>query len=268
MRKVFCIITTLCLALTMLGAGYLFDAYVPPVTKALTFVFCNDDDSPFDRGELVQAAEATREYTFGNHDVTELRQVLVSINQEAKTEFSKIPESSIMMVDEEYTIDKIAQSHLDDVHKVATVARIFLIVMAVLSLVGMIIVGFMSRARGLGAVFIWAGVLLLLGLIAAAAFAIVDFSSFFALFHSMFFDAGSWYFNPDSLLICMFPEGFWVAMGIIWVIISAVLAIIFIIIGAKLRKRHPKPPKASKREAETTAIESVGAYEGGYTEDL
>jgi hypothetical protein len=58
-----------------------------------------------------------------------------------------------------------------------------------------------------------------LGLSVAAA--LLDFSAFFAAFHSLFFQSGTWQFPADSLLIRIFPERFWVTSGIAWGALSA-----------------------------------------------
>jgi len=51
---------------------------------------------------------------------------------------------------------------------------------------------------------------------AALVFGVVSFDALFAWFHSLFFAAGTWQFPMDSMLIVLFPEGFWMAAGIVW----------------------------------------------------
>ncbi len=50
----------------------------------------------------------------------------------------------------------------------------------------------------------------------AALAAVADFDTFFARFHDVFFEPGTWTFPADALLIRLFPESFWVASGIWW----------------------------------------------------
>jgi integral membrane protein (TIGR01906 family) len=50
----------------------------------------------------------------------------------------------------------------------------------------------------------------------AAAVSFLDFDSFFAAFHGVFFAAGTWTFPYDSMLIRLFPEAFWAASGAAW----------------------------------------------------
>lgn len=50
----------------------------------------------------------------------------------------------------------------------------------------------------------------------AIAAALTDFTSFFAGFHGLFFTSGTWVFPPDSLLIRLFPQRFWMATGVVW----------------------------------------------------
>jgi len=72
----------------------------------------------------------------------------------------------------------------------------------------------------------------LLGAIAAAAAAaLVDFNAFFAVFHSLFFEAGTWMFPADSLLIRVFPLPFWMAAGATWAGLIFAEGLILAVIG-------------------------------------
>jgi len=42
--------------------------------------------------------------------------------------------------------------------------------------------------------------------------ALMNFRLFFIWLHSILFPPGSWMFNPTSILIQLFPEGFWIEM--------------------------------------------------------
>ena len=59
----------------------------------------------------------------------------------------------------------------------------------------------------------------LVGVVAIAA--LFDFSSAFAAFHGLFFDAGTWEFSADSLLIRVFPGTFWASAGALWGTLTA-----------------------------------------------
>lgn len=58
----------------------------------------------------------------------------------------------------------------------------------------------------------------------ALVLAALDFGSFFAAFHSLFFASGTWRFPADALLILVFPEPFWVTAGISWVLLTGLIA--------------------------------------------
>jgi integral membrane protein (TIGR01906 family) len=56
-------------------------------------------------------------------------------------------------------------------------------------------------------------ILVLVG--ALAVFALIGFDAAFSALHGVFFAPGTWQFPADSLLIQLFPERFWMAMGTI-----------------------------------------------------
>ena len=76
---------------------------------------------------------------------------------------------------------------------------------------------------------------LLVAFIALGAWAVIDFNGLFATFHSVFFSQGNWTFPYDSLLICALPTAFWMGMGVVWLATSAVISILSILIGKRLR---------------------------------
>ena len=61
----------------------------------------------------------------------------------------------------------------------------------------------------------------------AALVAAVDFDRFFAGFHALFFEAGTWQFPAADLLIQLFPEAFWSAAGVAWgaLVVAGALAL-------------------------------------------
>ena len=88
----------------------------------------------------------------------------------------------------------------------------------------------------IGNVFMAAGILVIVVFVALGVFAAIDFDRFFTLFHSVFFSQGNWTFPYDSLLICALPTVFWVGMGVIWLIVTVLVSILSIAIGARVRK--------------------------------
>jgi integral membrane protein (TIGR01906 family) len=125
--------------------------------------------------------------------------------------------------------DAAAVSHLMDVRRVLDGARVATGAAAALLALW---VGFCVGRRRWGPLAdgMRAGAYVLLGVIVlAAAAAFIDFETFFAAFHGLFFRAGTWTFPYDSLLIRLFPEPFWVASGLAWAVLTAVCAALLLV---------------------------------------
>ncbi|MBI5231855.1 MAG: DUF1461 domain-containing protein [Coriobacteriales bacterium] len=127
-----------------------------------------------------------------------------------------VPAELPRSVDGRSGFDETSVSHLTDVRRVISGARLAAGLLAGALTLWMALCtarGDYGRiARGLRA-----GAWACFGLVAAAAvFATVSFDAFFAWFHSLFFAPGTWVFPSDSLLIALFPQGFWIAAGIAW----------------------------------------------------
>jgi integral membrane protein (TIGR01906 family) len=113
-----------------------------------------------------------------------------------------------------YQADEL--SHLDDVRVVMSAARtatgVAAAVLALWLVVGLIGRRWAAIRRGV----FWGGVVAI-GLVAVAGIAAIgDFSAVFAVFHGLFFAAGTWEFPAESLLIRVFPGQFWMAAGAVW----------------------------------------------------
>ena len=258
MNKVISILTALTLAIVFVAAG-LAACIAPPVTHVLSSVFARDDVSPFSRTELVKVADATREYSFGAHDLTRLYQAVYEVDSEyaarlaevgaqVPQDFPKLPTTAMAPnatqlanafkgASAKYVYDEQTVSHLDDCHKLFTGALPGLIIAAALALIGMIAGGVRMGKRKLGKVFMAAGIIVLVAFVALGVWAIVDFNGFFTAFHQAFFaQQGNWAFPYDSLLICALPEPFWMGMGAVWLVVAVLLSVIFFLIGNALRR--------------------------------
>lgn len=87
----------------------------------------------------------------------------------------------------------------------------------------------------------FAGAWVTLGLIAAAAVvAILSWQQFFEAFHRVFFADGTWTFSPESTLIRLYPEQFWMDAGITVVGLVAILAILTLIITWPTKRRRAR----------------------------
>lgn len=112
--------------------------------------------------------------------------------------------------------DESAISHLDDVRVVLAAARTVTLLVTGAA-IAWIAIALRLRRRLELAFSLYSGALLVVALVAlAAVIALADFDRFFAGFHALFFEAGTWQFPADALLIRLFPEPFWAASGAIW----------------------------------------------------
>lgn len=119
-------------------------------------------------------------------------------------------------VDGQAGFEPEAVAHLDDVREVLGLVRLITLTGAaavVLWAVASFRRGTVARfASGLRAGAVIPPLLIVLAVLVA----LIDFSAFFAWFHSLFFADGTWTFSAESLLIRLFPQGFWEGAGL-WV---------------------------------------------------
>ncbi|MDF1542005.1 MAG: DUF1461 domain-containing protein [Anaerosomatales bacterium] len=135
--------------------------------------------------------------------------------------------------------DESATSHLDDVRVVLAAARTVTLLVTGAAIVWVVVVLQLRRRREL-ALSLHAGALFVVALAAlAAVIALADFDRFFAGFHALFFEKGTWQFPADALLIRLFPEPFWVASGGIWGALSLAGAALLALCGRRTRP-HPE----------------------------
>ena len=125
---------------------------------------------------------------------------------------------------------------MDDCYNIARTAYVVLAICAIAAVAGLIACGTLGRKRLVGNVLMAAGITVFVVFAALGIFAAIDFNRFFTVFHSVFFSQGNWTFPYDSLLICALPTEFWVGMGVIWLAVAALVSILSIAIGARLRK--------------------------------
>ena len=237
-RHVMAIFAALCFMVVIIAAGFGV-CTIPKTTEILATYTDANATSPFTTQQLVRAAVAGERYSFIDNDYSALMEVVRSINAEAGTPYAGASITEIAHAEDTYTLTPAALLHLDDCFAIANVARAFIIVFAVVGLVLSILLltkrtdGRRSLSRALH----WSSALLALGLVALAVYAFLDFNSFFTAFHKIFFPQGNWTFSASSLLITMYPEGFWVGMGIIWVASSLVCALVIFALGSAIKPR-------------------------------
>lgn len=135
-----------------------------------------------------------------------------------------VPDTLPATVDGAPAFDAGAVSHLRDVRRVLDGARLLT------GLLAAVIFGWLAFAMWRKRLELVADAMRAAAVLSAALFggavlfAVADFERFFALFHSIFFKAGTWTFPEDSLLIRLFPEPFWAVSGAAWAALVALSA--------------------------------------------
>ena len=248
-RNVVTAIATVMLAITYVACGFVAVAGIPQMVHGLAMSYCNDDLSPFDKMQLVEAADATRDYTVGEHDYDALMATIAQINDEADTPYAGASAEELAAADEQYTLTPDAISHLDDVNDVVNRAMPALLACAVLAGFCLLCSIYMFGPRSIGQPFAFAGGLVVALFVLFGIWAIADFNGLFAVFHSLFFAEGTWVFSPDSLLICMYPQDFWMGMGFTWLAVSMILSILSLLCGMFFMRREKRQRDEIKARA-------------------
>lgn len=226
--------SALLLAVTLIGAGFAAVAIPDAATATLSRAFSGRDqpNTPFTADELASMAIAGKHYTFDDNDREKLDAAIAEANAAAEAD-GRATASTRESAARSLPADAIR--HLDDVYRVASVAKPALMIVAVLCIAGLAHVAVRIGQRTLGRTLIAGGGLVLAAFCALRAWAAIDFDGLFAAFHSLFFQAGTWTFPYDSLLITLYPTAFWMGMGGIWLAVTCIASIICIIVGRLLR---------------------------------
>lgn len=230
-------VTALFVAVAFIGAGLAVCALPDMTTRIVSENTSAYDSSPFTQDQLSTMAVATKRYTVNEHDRTQLDDHMRDINSGR----------DITKLNDRFVLSQDAIDHLDDVHVVLVRAGIVLVGIAVAALLLSVLCGLWKGAFLVGDMLVEAGIITIVALAACAITAFINFDVLFGALHSVLFEDGTWTFAADSLLISMYPQGFWVVMGIIWAAVSAALSIAAIVVGiilrvhAKRKQRTPYP---------------------------
>ena len=255
------------LAVTLVAAGF-GACCLPVTTQLLSQATSNFEDTPYAPAQLTALAVATRDFTVddygrsalgtqGAQDV--LAQRILDAAREASGEQSPVrgrwsqaardvvenpPSASpaqvaftaLAGVGDAYALDRDAVSHLEDCNRLVRTAVPMLWGAAALAAALLIALVATGRLRAEGGALTVEPAVLVVALAAAGLWAALDFNGLFAAFHGVFFPQGNWTFGIDSLLICMYPLGFWMGMGAVWLVTTLVACIICLAAGRRLRK--------------------------------
>lgn len=240
LNKLATFVGSACLAIMLGASGLATCAHLPYTTELLAEAFSGsgNPDTPFSHDDLVQTALAVRDFAVGAHDQEALVSALQAANEHAGTPYAQASSDELLQAPDIYTLTPNALSHLNDVYGVIIAIGLLLRYITMFAVIAFLFVGIRMGKRGLGGVLIAAGVTTIVVFVLIAAWAAADFNGFFAFFHSLFFESGTWTFSSTSLLITLYPPEFWVGMGVVWAATSATLSLACIAIGVTLRKQH------------------------------
>ena len=194
----------------------------PAPTRAFAESFVNDAASPASHAELVETACATLAYCVGDPS-------------------AELP----LGTDDATSYTPDVMGHLDDVKGFfsgMTVAAVVAAVVLAAAIVALVLLcrrsgGTAALKKPLSRILVIAPVALLAILAGLAIFAVVDFNRLFNMLHALFFSSGSWLFPYDSLLICSLPEEFWMAMGVLWLVLIVVVCAVLLVCGIVIARR-------------------------------
>lgn len=193
--------------------------HVPQVTQQLSIQTSNSEVFSLDEETMASAAVLTHDFALGKIGRTTLAGALNSIGVNASG------------------LDDSMLTHLEDCTLIFTVlTSVFEAALVVAAVMLGLSAVFGGRKR-VGRNLFWGGAIALIIFAFFASWVGFDFNGFFTWMHSLFFQNGTWTFPGDSLLISMYPENFWLSMGIIWASISAAIALVLIIVGLVLRRK-------------------------------
>lgn len=213
----------LALAIFLLGASVV-PLTIPAFTRIVASRTSLARDAGLSQERILQIAERVREFV---------------VDSDAPS----LPST----VDGRAGFDEQAVSHLLDVRRVLAASRIATGVLALVLALGLAFEVARRRTNRI-ADALSAGAVSSVVLVALCGLAAtVNFETFFAVFHGLFFAAGTWTFPYDSLLIQTFPELFWASAGGAWAVLVLTGAGLLSLCGRVLRRGQTG---AGKRIAE------------------
>ena len=244
-------LTAALLTFGLFGSG-LVVCMMPQTTQLLGNNFSGWDDATYPQETMEELAEAVRSFSIDDTG----RQLLEDTVANALTEhFPEIERSIEAGVTGQnvggnltssglgagnlisiYTLPQSALDHLEDCIPLFTTSRISIVLSLVFAVVGLILL-VIRRQRKLAGWIMFVTPLAVIGIILGLGiWAFIDFDSLFTWLHSLFFTGDTWLFPADSLLITLFPEGFWMGMGIVWVAVSILVCLIVCLIGRFVKR--------------------------------
>lgn len=263
---------TIALAITLLAAGF-GACCLPMTTDLLSQATSNDANAPYTHEQLTELALQTRGFTVDDYGrsangdegaATTLAEAILQAAETASATSSPTHDAwsdkarevldagadqspaitafvELASVSDAYSLDEDAISHLQDCNVLIRGATPWLWGTAILSFALLATLHLGNRrnracAKIAARMCAAAPIALVAFLIICGVWALVDFNGFFAAFHGALFPQGNWTFSATSLLIRMYPLGFWMGMGATWLVVSLAASLASLALAAKLRK--------------------------------
>jgi integral membrane protein (TIGR01906 family) len=192
----------------------------PAVTHQLADAFVDTASSTLPHDYLVSVADAAREFSLGNDS-------------------AKLPVGE----DERVAFTEATIRHLLDVRTVFLGAIAAFWTATVLFAAVAAFLAHKRKSGLLASALTMAPVVLLAACLVVALAGLLNFDALFGAMHGIFFEAGTWQFSYDSLLICSLPEPFWMGCAVVWALALVLLCLASIAAGALIRHHSRSKPR-------------------------
>lgn len=245
------IATSIALAYSLFGLGFMV-CTTPQATSAIGGTFSGWEHATYPKEDMEQIAEAVRSFSIEGTSSEELYNTIYDALQQTQPQIaalfeagsandttvdtSQLESTNLAELEEEFSLPRNALSHLQDCTPIFTTGRISVGVVGAFGIAGLIALGILSGRKRIGGALIAASSLVIGVLVALGLWAAIDFEGLFTWMHTVLFAQGNWTFDPDSLLITLFPEAFWAAMAGLWILSSIVFALIAGFVGKILTR--------------------------------
>ena len=213
-------VSRLSLACTLIMSGLMVCIFVPQTTEVLSRLTSVGSTFGASADTMAKASLTTRDYAFG---------LIGSEGLKNSLEMLGLPANGL---------DTSMLTHLQACTPIFESAGQLFLLMAVISCVMTGFTAFVGGKNAVSRLLFHSSILAIAVIVAFGAWVFFSFDSFFTWMHSLFFPSGSWIFSADSLLICMYPENFWIGMGVVWGMTTLIASLALIVVSRLMAKRR------------------------------
>lgn len=244
-------VTAALLAFGLFGSG-LVVCMMPQTTQLLGDNFSGWNDATYPQETMEELAEAVRSFSIDDTGRQLLEDTVANALNEHFPEIERSIEAGVIGQNAGgnlttsglgagnlisiYTLPQSALDHLEDCIPIFVTSRISIVLSLVFAVVGLVLLVIRRRRKLAGWIMFVTPLAVIAIVLILGIWAFVDFDSLFTWLHGIFFANGTWLFPADSLLITLFPEGFWMGMGILWVAVSILACLIVCLIGRFVKR--------------------------------